>query len=393
MRQLLIIIAFSLLIVSQSHGASDAKSAAPQLRIATFNIAMGLEQSGQLGKALARDDDRRLNQVAEILQTVRPDVVLLNEFDYDPAVDAAGLLNANYLAQPHNGQQPIQYPFHFRAPVNSGQDSGVDIDGDGKTGEPGDAWGFGLFPGQYGMLVLSRFPIDLASSRTFQHFRWASLPGARRPVNSDGTPFHPDSTWQALRLSSKSHWDLVIKSDVGDLHLLAHHPTPPVFDGPEDRNGLRNFDENRFWLNYTQPDEALTIVDDEGRIGGIHDAASFVIAGDFNADPSDGDSVPGSISQLLDAPWINADCVPASTGASESSQQQGAINRQHQGDPAADTADFNDQYTGNLRLDYLLPSTSLTVIDCGVFWPAEDEAQHSLTDASDHRLVWLDISQ
>jgi endonuclease/exonuclease/phosphatase family metal-dependent hydrolase len=361
---------------------------APSVRIATFNIAMGLEQPGQLGQALASGDDTRLQQVAQVLQSVRPDIVLLNEFDYDPAVDAATLFNDNYLA---HGQSPIHYPYHFQAPVNTGVDSSLDLDRDGKTGGPGDAWGFGRFPGQYGMLVFSRYPPATGRSRTFQNFGWSSLPDARRPLNPDGTPFHPDPVWQSLRLSSKSHWDLVFEIGGQQLHLLAHHPTPPVFDGPEDRNGLRNFDEIRFWLDYTQPGAADHIVDDAGQNGGIAPGASFVIAGDFNADPQDGDSVENSIGQLLQASWINVDCVPLSDGAEAASRAQGGVNRDHRGDPAADTADFNDQYTGNLRLDYLLPSSGLVVKSCGVFWPAEKQTGDDWVGASDHRLVWLDL--
>jgi len=362
---------------------------AHSVRIATFNIAMGLEESGQLGQALASGTDPRLQQVAAILQEVRPDIVLLNEFDYDPAVDAATLFNDNYLA---HGQAPIHYPYHFRAPVNTGMDSGLDLDGDGKTGGPGDAWGFGQFPGQYGMLVLSRYPIDSGRSRSFRDFRWSSLPGASRPINPDGSPFYPDETWHELRLSSKSHWDLAINIDGQDLHLLAHHPTPPVFDGPEDRNGLRNFDEIRFWLDYTQPGSAEHIVDDAGFSGGIEPGASFVIAGDFNADPQDGDSVDNAIGQLLNAGWIDSDCVPVSKGAEEAAKIQGGVNAEQRGDPAVDTADFNDKFTGNLRLDYLLPSSGLPVSACGVFWPARGEAGHPWVEVSDHRLVWLDIS-
>ena len=56
-----------------------------------------------------------------------------------------------------------------------------------------------------------------------------------------------------------------------------------------------------------------------------------------------------------------------------------------------DTGDFNDEYVGNMRLDYALPSATLAVTGCGVFWPAEGERGHDLIDASDHRLVWVDI--
>ncbi len=362
------------------------------MRVATFNIAMGLKQAGQLSEALASGSDQRLHQVAEILQRVRPDIVLLNEFDYDPDIDAAALLNNGYLAQGHNGQSPIHYPFHFRAPVNTGIDSGLDLDGDGETGGPADAWGFGDFPGQYGMLVLSRYPIDPQASRTFQNFLWSALPNAKRPVNPDGSPFYPNGIWQKLRLSSKSHWDLRFDVDGEDFHLLAFHPTPPVFDGPEDRNGLRNFDEIRFWRDYTDPTGAPHIVDDEGISGGMENHGHFVIAGDFNADPVDGDSVDQAADQLLKAEWINSGCVPISKGAEQATDRQGGLNKDHRGAAAADTADFNDRYTGNLRLDYVLPSKQLTVNGCGVFWPASNEDGHELVKVSDHRLVWLDIT-
>jgi hypothetical protein len=380
--------AFLLLLVSlPAWGAEPVR-----LRIATFNVAMGLEAPGALSEALASGTDPRLLQVTEILQRVRPDILLLNEFDYDPTIDAAALLNDRYLATGQGGQAAIRYPYHFRTPVNTGVDSGLDLDGDGAVGGPGDAWGFGRFPGQYGMLLLSHFPLRTDQARTFTRFPWSALPGARRPALPDGEPFYADETWNALRLSSKSHWDIV--ADVGGrvLHVLAFHPTPPVFDGPEDRNGRRNFDEIRFWRDYTDPDTAAGfIVDDAGARGGLEPGAPFVIAGDFNADPQDGDAVPGAVGQLLEAAWIDTQCRPESSGAAEATRQQGGVNLQHAGDPAADTADFDDRHTGNLRLDYILPSRGLAVNGCGVFWPAVAEQGHDLVSASDHRLVWLDI--
>ncbi len=369
-----------------------AEPPARQLRIATFNAAMGLEQPGELAAALARRDDPRLVQLAEVLQRVRPDILLLNEFDHDPAVDAAALLNDHYLDRGHNGQEPIRYAHHFRAPVNTGVDSGLDLDGDGAPGGPGDAWGFGHFPGQYGMLVLSRFALHHDQARTFQQFRWSALPGARRPLHPGGRPFHADATWGRLRLSSKSHWDLAFNLGDAELHLLAFHPTPPVFDGPEDRNGRRNYDEIRFWRDYTDPAGADFIVDDAGAAGGIGPGTAFVIAGDFNADPADGDGVDGAAAQLLEAPWIDARCVPTSNGGTQAGARQGGVNRKHRGDPAADTADFNDDHAGNLRLDYLLPARGLRVLGCGVFWPAPTEDGAGLADFSDHRLVWLDLA-
>jgi endonuclease/exonuclease/phosphatase family metal-dependent hydrolase len=364
------------------------------IRVATFNIAMGFSGDGEMAAALESGKHERLKKVAAILQQVRPDIVLLNEFDYDPGVDAAALFNRNYLARGQNGREPIGYAWHFRAPVNTGIDSGMDLDRDGKLSGPGDAWGYGSFAGQYGMLLLSRYPVLEDRARTFQNFPWSRLPAANEP--GDGS-YYPKDVWKRLRLSSKSHWDVVIEIDGTELHLLAHHPTPPVFDGPEDRNGLRNFDEIRFWNYYRNPTNNRIhgatdwLVDDQGRSGGIDPDARFLIAGDFNADPFDGDSVPGSIGQLLEADWIDTSCEPASQGGPEAALEQGGRNDMHRGHPALDTSDFNDEYTGNLRLDYLLPSANLEVTACGVFWPAADESGHDLVDASDHRLVWMDI--
>lgn len=361
------------------------------LRLATFNVAMGMDAAGELGTALAAGNHARLRQVAEILQRVRPDILLLNEFDYDPTVEAAALFQENYLGVSQNGQAPLHLPHHFSAAVNTGLDSGLDLDRDGFLGGPADAWGFGHFPGQFGMLVLSHYPLNPGQTRTFRNYRWRKFPDARRPADAEGNSFYPEAVWGELRLSSKSHWDLVFDVGGNPLHLLAHHPTPPVFDGPENRNGLRNFDEIRFWLEYTRPGGADFIVDDQGSSAPLDAGARFVIAGDLNADPFDGDAVANAIGQLLDAPWIDSDCTPQSEGGKRASAVQGGVNRVHRGDPAADTADFNDRHAGNLRLDYLLPSGTLTVRGCGVFWPGPGEDGHGLVGVSDHRLVWLDV--
>lgn len=393
------VLLFSLCACQVSQSATDTQQMisssdsppATTVRIATFNIAMGFEKSGQMAAALQDPQHQRLRQVAAILQTVRPDIVLLNEFDYITELDVAGLLNRNFLADAENGRKAIEYPYHFRAESNTGIPSGLDIDGDGKVKGPADAWGFGHFPGQYGMLLLSRYPIDLTDSRTFQHFRWAQLAGAKRPMQPDGSDFYPSETWQKLRLSSKSHWDVSVRLPETTLHLLAFHPTPPVFDGPENRNGLRNHDEIRFWADYLRPQVSADWMDDQGRSGGLSTGQPFVVLGDFNADPYDGDSLPGASQQLLEHERINAQFTPISRGAERASLLQAGLNIRQKGNPAADTADFNDRNTGNLRLDYVLPSRGLNALQGGVFWPAADEPDHELADVSDHHLVWLDI--
>ena len=358
------------------------------IRFATYNIAMGLETDGELYQRLQSGDDEALKKVAAVIQRVRPDVLLINEFDRKEP-DAARLFINNYLAKPQAGNEPVNYAHTFSDVVNTGHDSGFDLNGNGVPGEPQDAWGFGRFPGQYGMTVLSHFPLKL--ERSFRLFKWSDMPGALLPLKPDGSAWYADGLDNELRLSSKSHWDINVSIDGQSIHFLVSHPTPPVFDGPEDRNGRRNHDEIRLWADYVDPARSAYIYDDSGATGGLPEGTKFIIAGDLNADPVDGDSSNNAVLQLLDHPMIDAGCVPLSKGGKKAAVTQAGKNLQQHGDPAADTGDFIDKYTGNMRIDYVLPSATLKVTDCGVFWPLEGQAGHELIDVSDHHLVWLDI--
>jgi Endonuclease/Exonuclease/phosphatase family len=369
---------------------------APTVRFATFNASLNRNAAGELRSDLSTPGNAQARAVAEIVQRTRPEVLLINEFDFDPV--AAGLFRDNYLEVPQNGAEPIEYPYLYIAPSNTGIPSGFDLNNNGVIGGPDDAFGFGFFPGQFGMLVLSQFRIDTDDVRTFQLFRWQDMPGARLPddPSTPGDWYSPEEL-EVFRLSSKSHWDVPVQIGGRTVHFLASHPTPPVFDGPEDRNGLRNADEIRFWADYVSPGpRSAYIYDDEGGRGGLAPGAAFVIAGDQNSDPLDGDSVPGAIQQLLDHPRVDTSVTPDSEGAVEASALQGGANLTHRSDPRFDTADFSDTAPGNLRADYVLPSRSLRVLDAAVFWPTLADPLSRLTGvfpfpSSDHRLVWVDV--
>ena len=377
------LIVLTALVMTAFAGPSRAES----VRFATFNASMNRGAAGELAAALRGGGDPQIAKVAEIIRAVDPDVIAINEFDYGEGLDRAFV--GNYLDD--------AYPFSFIAPSNTGLATGLDLDGDSIAGsEPGtielarDSHGFGMFEGQYGMLVLSRHEIVVEDVRTFRTFRWRDMPGARLPVRPDGTPFYSDEALDVLRLSSKSHWDVPVRIGGEVVHFLVSHPTPPVFDGPEDRNGARNADEIRFWSDYVAGAEYIH--DDSGRKGGLAIGAHFVIAGDLNADPADGESVPGAIRQLLDHPLVDASVTPQSAGGAAAAAAQGGANSTHLGDPRFDTADFDDDAPGNLRVDYVLPSTGLEVVAAGVFWPLEGAPGAAWLDASDHRPVWIEVT-
>ncbi len=322
--------------------APPAKAGQPQeVRFATFNASLNRNNAGDLAAELSAPGSAQPDVIAEIIQRTRPDVLLINEFDYDPA--ALAYFQTNYLSVAHGSAAPIVYPYTYIAPSNTGIYSGFDYDNSGAAGDfvPNDSYGFGFFPGQYGMAVLSMYPIDYDNVRTFQLFKWKDMPGALLPMDPSGTPWYtPGPELDSFRLSSKSHWDVPIEIGKQTVHFLVSHPTPPVFDGPEDRNGTRNFDEIRFWADYVHPGRSGYIYDDNGVYGGLSGNDRFVIAGDQNSDPLDGDSIPGAIQQLLDHPKVNTKMTPSSVGGREQDALQGACQLTHLSDPAFDTADF-----------------------------------------------------
>ncbi|MDH3189050.1 MAG: endonuclease/exonuclease/phosphatase family protein [Acidimicrobiia bacterium] len=391
MRRLTLLVAVSLLVAVTPVSASASSPGV--VRFATFNASLNRFNQGDLANDLSTPDNAQAKAIAEIIQRARPEVLLINEFDYDPS--AVDLFRDNYLSVSQNGAHPIDYPYSFIAPSNTGIPSGFDLDNDGSVGGPNDAFGFGFFPGNFGMVVYSQYPIR--DVRTFQNFLWKDMPGALLPVDpATNESWYSDEELEVFRLSSKSHWDLEIDFGTEHVHFLVSHPTPPVFDGAEDRNGTRNFDEIRFWADYVVPSRSRYIYDDAGTRGGLERGASFVIAGDQNSDSLDGDSIPGAIQQLLEHPRVNATSTPTSAGGVWASETQGGANLTHLSDPAMDTADFSDTAPGNLRADYVLPSRRLGIVDSAVFWPAEGQNFFYLTGvfpfpSSDHRLVWVDV--
>jgi hypothetical protein len=385
--------------------AATAKPAKPgkpaDVRFATFNASLNRGTAGQLLTDLSAPGNAQAAGAAETIQRADADVILVNEFDHEPDGEAAELFRDNYLAVGQNGAAPVDYPYYYVAESNTGIPTGFDLNNDGTIGGGDDAYGFGLFPGQYGMVVYSKYPIEVDDVRTFQHFLWKDMPGAVLP-DDPATPAPADwysaEELEVFRLSSKSHWDVPIKlPGRKPVHFLVSHPTPPSFDGTEDRNGRRNHDEIRFWADYvTGGRTASYIYDDQGGTGGLGRGQDFVIAGDQNADPFDGDSYDDAILQLLDHPRVQ-DPTPTSAGAVEATQRDQRINLTHEGPAERDTADFADGAPGNLRVDYVLPSERLAVRGTGVYWLESTDPLFARLigtfpfPVTDHRLVWLDL--
>lgn len=323
---------------------------ADTIRIATFNTELSRDGPGLLLRDIQRGDPQ-VAAVVEVLTATRPDIVALQGIDWD--LDSLAL-SALASALKDAG---LNYPHQFAEQPNTGLETDIDLDGNGQTHEPRDAQGWGRFTGQGGLAVLSRFPIAVPEVTSFTDMLWQDLPGATLP-KVNGSPF-PSKQAQAIqRLSSTAHWMIPIEAPDGRLNLMTFHATPPVFDGPEDRNGLRNRDETQLW--------SLLL---DGAFGPAPERR-FVIAGDANVDPKLGDGRKDAIRALLSDPRLQDPQPKARDGSLTTVTWKGV---------------------GDRRVDYILPSADWLVEDAGVFWP--DTAGHEpAATASRHRLVWVDLS-
>lgn len=364
------------------------------IRVCTFAI-------GDVRTAdLRRKDDKRVRSIAEVLQRLRPNVVLLTGMTYDTpggpdfkegesAGQNAARFIENYLNEPQaDGLRPMAYKA-FMAPVNAGVPSGKDLNNDGRVVDtypapPGrmpdgtdlpwsgdahaysaDCWGEGAFPGQGGMALLvdSRLRILTSEIRTFRTFPWEYMPGNQMAAvrEAPGTQPIPKAP-PVLRLASVAHWDVPVELPNGQIvHLLC---SAPARRGPDDASlaTRRNHDEIRFWADYVE--EQGYCVDDANRGGGLEAGLPFVILGNLEAPPEIKSGLDPIATVLLGARRVNGVIVPTADGS-----------------PATTV-------TGE-RLDYVLPSKDLGIAAAGVFRQPPESSP--LGFPSTHFPVWMEL--
>lgn len=339
---------------------------ADQVRVATYAAPLSRKGPGLL-LADIHKGSREITAIANVVAAIAPDVLLLTDVDYDRNLSTLDALRQVFA----DAGSP--YPHSFAFPPTSIHSTDIDLDGDGRLRGAGDRQGFGFFAGDNGMAVLSRIPIDPDASRDFSNLLWRDLPDATLPMVG-GAPFPSEAAQTIQRLSSSGHWEVVLRpTDFSPFSLLAFSATPPVFDGDEDQNGLRNRDELRFWTLFL-----------DGEFGPT--PATFIVIGNSNLDPVDGDGFATAMAAFLDDPRLQ-DPRPQSAGGTE------AADADQVGPPEQDTADWPDGAPGNLRVSYVLPSTDWRVLNTGVFWPSTADPQFPLLDdTGPHRLVWVDLA-
>ncbi len=383
---------FLIFVVTISENPACAPS--KTVRVSTFNIKeLDLPKIMDVD-SMGRGQNAQLKAAASIIQSIAPDILLINEIDHDYRTKNAGLISAahlfaqNYLS---HGPQAVFYPHVYVDSCNTGILTGIDLNNDGHTATlhdrrtaryAADCYGWGEYAGQFSMALYSKHPILEEKVRTFRTFKWRDLPGNHLPVD-----YYSGRAANILRLSSKSHWDIPVQTGSAVLHILASHPTPPAFDGPEDRNGKRNFDEIKFWRLYLKGER---FTDDGSRRAGFPAGRSFVLLGDLNASLTGDTTYDGvsAIGQLLSLGRIQ------DTGQFVTSK--GGLYDDGPGAPhyyERSTAMFGDK--NRICIDYVLASDNIDVRAGGIYWPSRKQDPQGFKRAllaSDHRLVWIDIN-
>ena len=320
--------------------------AADSYRIATYAAPLSRDGPGLLLRDLIKGEDPQIAAIQSVIADIDPDILLLADFDYD--LDGLALAAfANAFSNP--------FPYPFAQAPNAGRATGLDVDGNGRTGEARDAMGYGRFAGDGGLAVLSRYPIDEEGLRDYGDLLWRDMPSAVLPVGPDG-PYFSEAVMDILPVSSTAHWDLPVLLPDGPVHLLAFAATPPVFDGPEDMNGLRSRDELRLWEHVL-----------DGRLGTM--PASFVVIGNSNLDPVAGDGDRAAMARFL---------------------ARNDLQDPHAGQP---NADWGADGPGALRVSYVLPSRDWRVVDAGTYAPPSVLEGDEGSLVGPHRLVWVEISR
>ena len=380
-------------------GTAAGRGNAPTPRFAAFNVKnFETDQVQEPGNEQAE-------AAARVIQEVDPDVLVVNELanneqeattEEDVPTDQTNIeaFVDNYLSKPQRENlEGIEYEYTLQPESNTGvlPEEEYDFNKDGEAGNrPGDAFGFGFYPGQYAFAIASKYPFDEGAIRSFQEFLWADMPDNLIPLAGDEevvTDPGEDETaiylneeeedLDAFRLSSKTHIDVPFDVDGETVHGLFSHPTPTGFDGVNNFNGRWNHDENRFWADYI--DDADYIYDDSETHGGLDDDASYVLLGDMNAGPGDEPLDPAT-KYFVDNDDFNSRSLPTSPGGAQLGNQYA-------------TANFGGDGS---KVDWVLPSPDLSKRASSVVWPNPNANKRGLADdvatASDHRLVWADIA-
>jgi hypothetical protein len=363
-------------------GASDPLA----IRVGHFNIK-------EFSTAKLLDgSDQQASAAAEVIARHAADIVCINEIQYDmvntpsqgmpgapfaqPGGFDGGAENATRLADRVRGfDAAVDYTDRLITRGNSGfYWNGDDL---------GQSWyilrGWGEFAGRFNTAVLSRYPILRDQVRVITDVPWESLPENTIAQMERDLGFGVPPGFPIFEKSLN-----IVPVDLGEhgiLYLVLLHTVSPAFDPI---NPYRNYDELRALRMFL--DAELPGVEP------LPEGARFMVIGDLNADPDDGDGLPGAIQQVLEHPSVVA-WFPEGHGTKG---DNGQYNTYLSGCGNDDGVVVNPTQKFQMQLDYILPSQNIGEPSAGaIFWPdfmAEQDDFALRCYASDHSYMFADVT-
>lgn len=358
-------------------------------RIAQFNL-----RELSTDKIVATSHPQ-VDAAAKIVARFHPDVVCLNEMQFDIAnVPTSGMpgaksakpgtfstaeSNATRIAARIAAENPEAiYPYALITVGNSG----FAWSGPRPSTEPGSDWyslrGWGEYRGRFNTIVLSKFPIVTDQVRIITDVAWDAIPKNSIAQMKTDTGLDVPAGYPVFEKSLN-----VIPLDIHGktTYLVMSHPTAPAFWSI---NPYRHEDELR----------ALALFLD-GQLPGVESVpqgSPFVLIGDLNADPEEGDSRPGAIARVLAhdrlEPWF-----PEGAGTMGKNP---TFNTYVSGCGKGDGSSVGDPSSRfQMQIDYILPSKEIGRAQGGaVFFPNRAESQEDFDlacRASDHMFLYVDL--
>jgi hypothetical protein len=312
-------------------------------RVATFHAELTRKGPGLLLRDVLRGKDEQIAALEQINATVRPDVLLLTKVDFDLEKRTAKAL-----------QHALGYAHSFALAPNSMIPTDLDLDGDGRAM---DRQTWARYAGE-GAMLLSQHPVALKYH--LADLAWKDMQNPKMPIDAAGQPFPSKPAQDVQKVVSQGLWIVEIrpKSKTSFTAVLFQNQTP-VFDGPEDQNGLRNAAQLRLLEDVMR-----------GQYGSFP-KDRFVLIGNTNLDPNAGAGDRGAMLDLLNDKRL---------------QDPRPRNR------LGEDATVVWEKAGPMRVSYVLPSADWTVERAELFWPKDGPLRQAAEQASRHKMVWVQIT-
>jgi hypothetical protein len=238
--------------------------------------------------------------------------------------------------------------------------------------------GWGEFEGRFNTAVISRFPILRDQARIVTDVAWEDLPDNKIALMKQQTNIDVPA---GFPLFEKGLHVVPVQIGAQVLHLVLLHTVSPAFDPI---NPYRNYDELRGLKLFL-----------DGQLPGVEPLppeAKFIVIGDLNADPDDGDGLSGAIQQVLEHPSLVA-WMPEGAGTKGNNGKYNTYLSGCGNDDGMIPPDPTLKF--QMQLDYMLPSSTVgQPLGGEIFFPdfeTDKDAYDLACNASDHRLLSMEL--